>query len=293
MWDSGDTYCKPRDDHDAAEWLTASEFTDEKDVAWSKVRQLAELLRLSKKTVIYSGACISRGAGIGQAARGDSSGIKKVSSTMAQPTPTHYALGALAKAGLIHGWVQQNHDGLPQKAGFPQEDINEIHGSWYDPASNPVVKYSGTVKAEQYPWMENDANTADLVLVLGTSLGGLNADQVATTPAVRSLKGKTLGTVIINIQQTEQDGKASLRVFGKSDMILQMLLKELAISDIKKTPATFKSVSHVLVQYDKSSCHLSFEEPCVTCFLKALFGGRRPPFCLPESYFEGLSLLPP
>jgi NAD-dependent SIR2 family protein deacetylase len=75
--------------------------------------------------------------------------------------------------------VQQNHDGLPQKAGFPQEKINEIHGSWYDP-SNPVVKYSGTLHDKCYPWMEHDADTADLVLVLGTSLGGLNADQVAT-----------------------------------------------------------------------------------------------------------------
>ena len=27
-------------------------------------------------------------------------------------------------------WVQQNHDGLPQKAGFPQQDMIEIHGSW-------------------------------------------------------------------------------------------------------------------------------------------------------------------
>ncbi len=42
------------------------------------------------------------------------------------------------RQGLLHGWVQQNHDGLPQKAGFPQERINEIHGSWYDPG-NPVA----------------------------------------------------------------------------------------------------------------------------------------------------------
>merc|ERR1711977_773503 len=145
------------------------------------------------------------------------------------PTFTHYALGALAKEGLIHGWVQQNHDGLPQKAGFPQENINEIHGSWYDP-SNPVVKYSGSLKGEQYPWMREDAKTADLVLVLGTSLGGLNADQVATKPAERSLRGASLGMVMINLQQTEQDGKASLRLFGKSDDVLRRLLTKMQVN---------------------------------------------------------------
>lgn len=30
--------------------------------------------------------------------------------------------------------------GLPQKAGFPQGLINEVHGSWYDP-SNPGVRW--------------------------------------------------------------------------------------------------------------------------------------------------------
>ena len=43
-----------------------------------------------------------------------------------------------------------------------------------------VVKYSGNLKDDAYPRMEHDADTADLVLVLGTSLGGLNADQVRT-----------------------------------------------------------------------------------------------------------------
>ena len=119
---------KPRDDHEAPDWLTASEFQDVPEVMAAKASQLAAMLTASRKTVVYSGAGISCAAGIGQAARGpDGSGGK---STDALPTYTHYALGALAKAGLLHGWVQQNHDGLPQKAGFPQENINEIHGSW-------------------------------------------------------------------------------------------------------------------------------------------------------------------
>lgn len=243
-WDSN---LKPRDDHEAPEWLTASEFTDVEAVLDSKLEQLATLLQLSQKTVVYSGAGISRAAGIGQAARGASGGGGK--STDALPTFTHYALGALSKAGLLHGWVQQNHDGLPQKAGFPQEKINEIHGSWYDP-SNPVVKYSGNLKDDAYPWMQDDAANADLVLVLGTSLGGLNADQVAVKAANRSLKGKSLGMVMINLQQTDQDGKASLRLFGKSDDVLQALLSKMGINPGSLSPATFTREPRVLVPYD-------------------------------------------
>jgi NAD-dependent SIR2 family protein deacetylase len=241
----------PRDDHAAPSWLTASEFEDDKSVAMAKVRQLAILMRTSRKTVLYTGAGISASA-VGQAAR---SGMNtqgwKGNPQAAQPTPTHCALGLLGQHGLIHGWVQQNHDGLPQKAGFPQERINEIHGSWYDP-SNPVVKYSGTLHERAFPWMQEDAETADLVLVLGTSLGGLNADQVATNAAARStMRNGALGTVCINLQQTDKDGIMSLRLFGKSDDVMRLLLKELGfpLAKVGRAPAMPK-VNRVLVPYD-------------------------------------------
>merc|ERR1719198_729648 len=214
----------------------------------AKVKQLAKLMRLSQHTVVYSGAGISASA-VGQAAL---SGVNKVgwlNKTEAQPTPTHHVLAALGRAGWIHGWVQQNHDGLPQKAGFPQEAICEVHGSWYDP-SNPVVKYSGSLKDDAYPRMRASARRADLVLVMGTSLGGLNADQCATMPAERSLHGKSLGTVIINLQQTEQDGKASLRVFGKTDLVLLRLLRKLGVPEPSMRPVTPCKESRVVVPYD-------------------------------------------
>lgn len=210
----------------------------------AKCAALAQLLMLSHKTVVYSGAGISVAALIGQAARG--SGGQGSKGTDAWPTKTHFALGALGRAGLLQGWVQQNHDGLPQKAGFPQEHINEIHGSWFDP-SNPVVLYSGSLKDDAYPQMRHDAATADLVIVVGTSLGGLNADQVATRTAGRSLhdrpwrakgRGGALGTVIINLQQTEQDGKATLRLFGTTDSVLPRVLEKLGLAEIVHTDPT-------------------------------------------------------
>jgi len=219
---------QPRKDHDAASWLTATEFEDVPAVLAAKAKQLAQLMRFSKRTVVYSGAGISA-AVVGQAAL---SGQNKVgwtgAGTSAQPTPTHYALARLGRTNWIHGWVQQNHDGLPQKAGFPQERICEIHGSWYDPA-NPVVKYSGSLKAHECEWMEREAAEADLVLVMGTSLGGLNADQVATECASRAASGASLGSVIINLQQTEQDGKMSIKVSARTDDFLALLLRELGL----------------------------------------------------------------
>ena len=53
---------------------------------------------------------------------------------VAKPTFTHKALALLVQEGLIHSWIQQNHDGLPQKAGVPQEKINEIHARHTQPA---------------------------------------------------------------------------------------------------------------------------------------------------------------
>ena len=32
----------------------------------------------------------------------------------------HCVITAMEKEGYVKGYVQQNHDGLPQKSGFPQ-----------------------------------------------------------------------------------------------------------------------------------------------------------------------------
>ena len=58
---------KPRRDHDASSWLTATEFEDQPDVMLAKVKRLGELMRVSKRTVVYTGAGISASA-VGQAA---------------------------------------------------------------------------------------------------------------------------------------------------------------------------------------------------------------------------------
>jgi len=236
---------KPRDGSQS--WLTATEFQDTPEVFKQKVKVLADLLQVSQKTTCYTGAGISVAAGIGMAAVGSSGGNRGMD---AEPTLTHHTLSTLHAAGYLHGWVQQNHDGLPQKAGYPQEAINEIHGSWYDP-SNPVVKYDGTLRGELCENMQELADTADLCLVMGTSLTGLNADQMATTPAKRSRKGTSLGTVIISPQQTAQDGKSSIRIFAQADDVMRELAEQLRLQVNTEAP-DFPASSRVLVPYDQA-----------------------------------------
>lgn len=151
----------------------AHEYEDTEEVLHEKVLLLADLMTRSKHCLVYSGAGLSTASGINDYATKSNTKFaktKKKSGYAAQPTFAHRALVAMQQKGLIRHWVQQNHDGLPQKvggvlhlfyydllqvqinmillllhflnlsiqAGLPQHVINEIHGAWYDP-TNPVV----------------------------------------------------------------------------------------------------------------------------------------------------------
>jgi hypothetical protein len=133
-----------------------------------------------------------------------------------------------------------------------------VHGSWFDP-SNPVVKYSGCLKEAECAWMEAEAARADLVLVLGTSLGGLFADQVATACAERAATGGALGAAIVNLQQTAQDGRMSLRMSGRSDGVLAALLAELGLPPLAEPPRAVgcPAADCVLVPYGADGLRLA------------------------------------
>lgn len=165
---------------------------------------------------------------------------------------------------LEGGWVQQNHDGLAGKAGFPQHAINEIHGGWFDP-SNPVVPMTGRLRKDLVGRLNATQGTSDLVLVMGTSLSGVAADRLvasigakraAATPErgeplraiveeadERVLSGASpagqpcLGAVIINVQQTRLDGLASLRIFSTCDKVCKLLAAELGVKVSTRCPS--------------------------------------------------------
>ena len=99
---------------------------------WIRVLYLATLLRVSRRTVIYTGPGVSASC---------------QARTNARPSPGHAVLATLISCGLADSWIQTCHDGLAQKAGCPQEGLLEVAGSWFDPC-NPVMRKSGTMRQE-------------------------------------------------------------------------------------------------------------------------------------------------
>ena len=212
--------------------MKAHEYQDEKYVLKDKVKILAELIKCSNYPIVYTGAGISTSSGISDyATKAKKSlinkNINKNSGFDAEPSVSHHVLTQLHKKGHLSHWIQQNHDGLPQKAGFPQENLNEIHGSWYDP-SNPVVPMNGSLRSDLHNWLLYWEQKTDLSIAIGTSLCGMNSDKVVTTPSKKfNSSGIGFGSVIIGLQQTQYDNICSLKIYGLIDEVMQLLAIEM------------------------------------------------------------------
>jgi len=232
------------------------EYLDSPAVLEAKMHKIAEMLQASRCCVAYTGAGLSRAAGIADYATKSknsisSNGAPKLRSPLdAQPTYAHRVLAALHRRKMVHHYVQQNHDGLPQKAGFPPEAINEIHGAWYDP-SNPVVQFDESLRTDLFDWMVEMEQKSDMCLCLGTSLSGMNADRMADTPAEKMMRGEPgiLGTVIINLQQTPLDKQCAIRVWAPLDVAFEILARILSLDTSLHAPP--KPPTRVIVPYNE------------------------------------------
>jgi len=183
----------------------------------------------------YTGAGISTTAGIndyaskysGKSSKMHENRRKVKKPRYANPTLGHRFLTQLYFDGHLKHWVQQNHDGLPQKAGYPQHEINEIHGGWWDP-SNAVIPMQGSLRDDLFNWMCEWQEKADLTLTMGTSLAGMNADSCFSDVAERYIEeGIGLGSIIIGLQRTPHDHESSIRFYGTIDEIVSLLAKEM------------------------------------------------------------------
>jgi len=213
--------------------MPAHEYEDDFATLEKKVELLAEMIVKSKKCCVYSGAGLSTGSGIkdyaskaGKDSRINAYMSKSKSMKDALPNIGHRTFAKLALDGQIESWVQQNHDGLPQKAGFPQHRINEIHGGWFDP-SNVVVPMKGSLREDLCDWLQTIEDESDLVIAVGTSLCGMTADDVFVECCKRQKQGDGLGGVIIGLQQTQHDSKAYLRIFSRIDVVVALLARKL------------------------------------------------------------------
>ena len=297
--------------------LDGSEYLDTPSTLARKVQLLATLLRACGARrassggggggggggglVIYSGAGMSTSAGVADYATCAGDGVVAQQQQqqqqqqhappllggpmVAKPTKTHHVLAALCRAqpALLASWVQQNHDGLPQKAGVPQALMNEIHGSWFDP-SNPIVRMSGSLRGDLFEGLLTAERDADLVLALGTSLCGMNADRLVASCAARARRGgdggdgddggdggggdggggdgASLGSVVIGLQRTQYDDAATLRIFGTLDDVFGRLADEMQLqqqhqhqqqgsaADAAPPPPATEGVDRFEVPYD-------------------------------------------
>jgi len=101
----------------------------------------------------------------------------------------------------------------------------------------------------------------DLCLALGSSLSGLNADRLAKTPASKYPK-KGKGLVIINLQETQLDSIATLRIFGKLDEIMGRLAQVLALPELPEPLVSAGSDVFPSLPYDPSTGEKSAKKTC-------------------------------
>ena len=249
--------------------IDASEYMDSDRTLDAKVERLAAMIRSSTACCAYTGAGLSTSAGIGDyASKAKNSaahawdphsggGPHMEHLKEARPTAGHRVLAGLERAGLLHQWVNQNHDGLDMKATFPLAKLNQIHGSWFD-ARNPVVAMDGAMRDDLDARLDEWAEKADLVLALGTTLSGLRADMLAERVAARAAEARRTqatggdgddhhrgdeqcdtsggaggglvgGLVIVALTKTPLDDAASLRIYARLDDVLGRLAARLRL----------------------------------------------------------------
>ncbi len=214
--------------------VNGSEYVDTPETLDKKLAYVAQLLRKAQgDTVVYSGAGLSTASGIKDYASvaGDSIVRKNYGTSEAagsrldlKPSLGHHAVAALWKKKMVGHWVNQNHDRLSQKAGFPQEKLIEIHGAWGD-HKNPVASFNDALRRDLLEWLWELCEAGPKVcLVLGSSLCGMNADQIVEASE---------DVVIIGTGPTPYDERCSVRIWGLLDDVLSRLYTRHVCADEK------------------------------------------------------------
>jgi len=191
--------------------------------------------------------------------------LKGVTCVEAYPTSTHMALVEMLDRKILKYLISQNCDGLHRRSGVPAQSISELHGNgWVEicedcglqhfrdfvctrltrpggpkcPADhftgrfcgcggrllNSTIDFGQSLPEVPLERAQQHSRKADLHLALGSSLRVRPAcDQPATT----ANKGGKL--VIVNLQKTPLDDLATLRIFAKTDTVIEMLMSRLMI----------------------------------------------------------------
>jgi mono-ADP-ribosyltransferase sirtuin 6 len=249
-------------------------FDDEEKVD-AAARQVAQLLKKSKHAVIYTGAGISTSANIpdyrgptGVWTLKDKGlrPVNTISIEEAFPTYGHYAIRKLVDEKLVKYVVSTNVDGLHRRSGVDEQHIAELHGNCYrevcsvcekeylrgydvtntvrnftkhltgrkctcgGPLKDTIIHFSENLPERELKLAIKHAESSDLAIVLGTSM---RVQPACSLPSMAiSNKGDL---VIVNLQITPYDDESEVRVFARTDLFLERVMKHLGMEEFDTT----------------------------------------------------------
>ncbi|KAJ6253651.1 nad-dependent protein deacetylase sirtuin-7 [Anaeramoeba flamelloides] len=247
-----------------------TEYSEKSENLKKKVRKLAKLIKNSKHCVIHTGAGISTSAGIPDfrgpngvwTCRDQGRKRPRRTCRKSKPTYAHMSISKLIEKGYVKYLVSQNCDGLHVKSGVPLDKISELHGNtnkesckdckkdYWRPyrcrnskkchdhrtgrlcdecggeLHDTIINYNENLNETQLNRAYQNSEKSDLSIVCGTSL---KVTPSSSLPVI-TVKNETGKLVICNLQKTPKDKYASLRIFSKTDLIFELLMKELDLT---------------------------------------------------------------
>ncbi|XP_070579727.1 NAD-dependent protein deacetylase sirtuin-7-like [Ptychodera flava] len=186
----------------------------------------------------------------------------------AEPTLTHMAITKLHQKGYIRHIVSQNCDGLHLRSGLSKESLSEVHGNMYievctecEPEREYIRLFDVTEKTsfrrhatnrccifcgatlrdsivhfgergileQPLNWKAamEAATRADVILCLGSSLKILR--KYSCLWGMNKVPRLRPKLYIVNLQWTPKDDVATLKINGKCDDVMRIVMEKLAL----------------------------------------------------------------